>query len=514
MKQSLSRRTVLRGTATIGAVAAIGTQPATADTDAGDIKWVTETSGRIGGSPTVVDDTLYYSVQWDSIRTIDTETGSESTLVDQPSRNGATVVDEVLFNRISSGGTTESITAFDADTGDEYWSFEPEDGSIRSAATVVDGTVFVPNRLPRGPNTPEENEDREGKLYALDAETGDELWEQTVEGTPNDAPAVADGMLHVGTLEGFVYGIDADSGDINWEFEADGIINSLTPVADGIVYAATSDDETVYALDAESGSVVWETEIETDDGLNGNITVGAGHVFVMKDVSILTDDEPEVVAVDAESGAEAWRVDMEGNRGTVTTVDSTVYICHEEGVVQAVNADTGNEEWRLDVDADVDTVRESVVVDGVLFAPFYHITDEEVFLYAIETDESGSSDDARVVNGILNHHGEWDHAGQEIDPETTDDEDDGEEDEPDEGEESEEDEDDDGEDDEPDDGEDDEPDDGEDDEPDEGEEGEEDDGEENENGEESEGSESDDDEEDQEDDEEDSIIDIIIDIFT
>ena len=505
MKQLLSRRTVLQGTATIGAVAAIGTQPAIADTDAGDIKWVTENSGRIGGSPTVVDDTLYYNIQWDSIRTIDTETGSESTLAGQPVTDAATVVDGVLFNRDSSGGATQAITAFDADTGDEFWSFEPEDGSIRSAATVVDGTVFVPNRLPRGPNTPEENEDREGKLYALDAETGDELWEQTVKGTPNDAPAVADGLLHVGTLEGFVYGIDADSGNINWEFEADGIISSLTPVADGIVYAATSDDGMVYALDSESGSVVWETEIETDDGLKGSITVGSGHVFVMKDVSILSDDGSEVVALDAESGAEAWRVDMEGNRGTVTTVGSTAYICHEEGVVQAVSADTGNEKWRLDVDADVDKVRESVVVDGVLFAPFYHITDEEVFVYAIGTDESGSSDDARVVNGILNHHGEWDHAGQEIDPETTDDEDDGEDDEPDEGEE-----------DADDDGEDDEPDEGEDDEPDDGEEGEEDEGEENENedGEESEGSESDDGEEDQEDDEEDSIIDIIIDIFT
>src|SRR5439155_1078123 len=72
----------------------------------------------------------------------------------------------------------------------------------------------------------------------------------------NSSPAVANGMVYVGSADNKVYAISALGGDIHWTHTTDGDVNSSPAVLNGVVYVG-SNDHKVYALRAENGGILW-----------------------------------------------------------------------------------------------------------------------------------------------------------------------------------------------------------------------------------------------------------------
>ena len=96
-----------------------------------------------------------------------------------------------------SGSASGLITAFDTATGTIRWQ-ETVEGTARPLA-VADGVVYVPA-------------DAERRVYALDAQTGDELWRFELDAGIDCCIAVAHGSVFVGTRAGSVYAIGGDGG--------------------------------------------------------------------------------------------------------------------------------------------------------------------------------------------------------------------------------------------------------------------------------------------------------------
>jgi len=67
------------------------------------------------------------------------------------------------------------------------------------------------------------------------------------------SPAVADGLVYVGSADCSVYAVDADTGAKLWSYQTTAAVFSSPAVADGVVYVG-SDDYNVYALDAHTGA--------------------------------------------------------------------------------------------------------------------------------------------------------------------------------------------------------------------------------------------------------------------
>ena len=87
-------------------------------------------------------------------------------------------------------------------------------------------------------------------LQALDAQSGKAKWHSEAIGAANYScsPAVAGGLVCLGGgRDGTLYALDAQTGQAEWQFKTGGPIKSSPAIADGVVYVG-SDDSSLYAL--------------------------------------------------------------------------------------------------------------------------------------------------------------------------------------------------------------------------------------------------------------------------
>ena len=80
--------------------------------------------------------------------------------------------------------------------------FNPEKVFPQVQAIVYDGLVFVGTEM--------------GRIYALNAQTGDQEWVYDVGAPILSSVAVADGRVFFGAMDGAVYALEASSGSLVW----------------------------------------------------------------------------------------------------------------------------------------------------------------------------------------------------------------------------------------------------------------------------------------------------------
>ncbi|MCP4888295.1 MAG: PQQ-like beta-propeller repeat protein, partial [Planctomycetaceae bacterium] len=133
----------------------------------------------------------------------DTESSTAKPTEQAPSPE-RTRVDWPVFrgNPASTGYTPESAP----NTLEVLWQFKVENGAFESTPVIVDGIVFIG--------------DLDNRVFALDLESGNLLWEFTTEIGFYAAPAVQDGRVFIGNMDGFFYCLDAHDGKLIWTFEA------------------------------------------------------------------------------------------------------------------------------------------------------------------------------------------------------------------------------------------------------------------------------------------------------
>ena len=220
------------------------------DADDGAERWRFGTGDIVTNAPTVVDGVVYVGGHDHVVYAIDAEDGSEvwrhTTGLSISSE--ATVVDGTVY----IGSDDATLYALDAADGGVVWRFTDPVAHVISATTYHDGVVFVAtDDVTYGHG----DDPTEAVLYAVDAASGDGLWEFAVEGSGNDwhfhaSPTVADGIVYISNVDGTVYGLDAETGHPVFEFATDDAVWSSPTVVDGVLYVG-SDDGHLYAIDVD-----------------------------------------------------------------------------------------------------------------------------------------------------------------------------------------------------------------------------------------------------------------------
>src|SRR5262249_28427740 len=110
------------------------------------------------------------------------------------------------------------------------------------------------------------HEDRECKLYCLDAQTGKKLWEFTTESHTESSPCVADGRVFFGAGDDGVYCLDAATGEMVWNYR--GLHVDSSPLVLGKrLYAGSGvgdveEATAVFCLNTVDGKEVWRRDTD------------------------------------------------------------------------------------------------------------------------------------------------------------------------------------------------------------------------------------------------------------
>jgi len=215
---------------TVYAVAPTTSDIVALEADNGRERWQRRfPTGDTGGTafrPAVNDDTVYVTGWPSDVAAFDADTGSQ---------RWNESLDETEINRPPTATETgvvvptrHGVTLYE-DSGDVRWTRNFEGNATVGAAAVAGDRVFVT--------------DGDESLYALDLETGDDIWSVAF---PHEAtPAVADGVVYV-TSGAELIAFDAATGERRFTRESEWYF-SPPAVGDGVLYVVDGDQ--VLALE-------------------------------------------------------------------------------------------------------------------------------------------------------------------------------------------------------------------------------------------------------------------------
>jgi len=273
-----------------------------------------------------------------------------------------TAGDKVYVVRNAANDPGGKLYALDRDTGQELWNFPPDalTGDFSSTTpAVANGIVyFGVNR--GGP-----------VVYAVNAATGVRIWSH---GGPIaqiiSSPTVIDGRVYVAFTDGTIRALDAATGQIIWSVTQDQGANSSPAVANGRLYIA-SHNRGLLALDAATGASLWLSHIPGPQW--SSPAVDNGRVFVG------SRDDHKVYAFDAVTGQTLWTATTsDWVHSSPAVANGVVYIGNEAGDLHAFNAATGGLIWRRGL-SHAGIFNGPTVATGVVYAAA-----EDGKLYAVD----------------------------------------------------------------------------------------------------------------------------------
>ncbi|NIR61597.1 MAG: outer membrane protein assembly factor BamB, partial [Gammaproteobacteria bacterium] len=207
------------------------------------------------------------------------------------------------------------VVALDAGSGERLWT------------SPVSSEVLAP---PAGGRDLVAARTVDGKIFALSAGSGERRWRYdggvpvlTLRGT--GAPVIVDGTVVAGFDNGKLVALDAADGRQLWEtavavpggrseLERMVDVDGTPSVVESNVYAAAFQGR-VVAVALESGQILWAREISVHDD-----------VGVAGDVLYVTDDGDNVWALDRRTGASLWKQDKLPRRRVTAPVSFGEYV--------------------------------------------------------------------------------------------------------------------------------------------------------------------------------------------
>lgn len=312
----------------------------------GGVAWRFETGGTVRSSAALSGGVLYVGSSDGVLYAVDADAGTAVWRYDAgaPVASSPAVAGEVVLVG-SRDGVLHGVAKADGrplwrlPTGPDLalpWGREGWDYLLSSPA-VADGRAYWGSG--------------DGHVYAVDPSSGGELWRFRTGGRVRSTPAVADGRVVVGSGDGVVYALDGATGAELWSFETAGVelnaedfgydrrqITASPAIADGVVYVG-SRDASLYALDAGDGRLLWTFD-EPSAWVIASAAVNGDRVFSARSSS------GHIRALDRESGNEAWVVSAGAPVfSSPVLAGSVLHVGQGDGDLAAYDATTGEELW-------------------------------------------------------------------------------------------------------------------------------------------------------------------------
>jgi outer membrane protein assembly factor BamB len=178
----------------------------------------------------------------------------------------------------------------------------------------------------------------DGVLYAVDADTGEQLWSQAGFGQLESTGAITGDTIITAGYNQTVKAMDRTTGDERWSYKTGYGVQGAPLIVEDRVYIAT--DREVYALDVESGQLVWKVTTGTEGAYMG--------APAYEEDVIYTTGGKLLLALDAGSGRELWRTQKDEMFLGLAVADGLVYVGNFDRKLYAFDQSSGEERWSFE----------------------------------------------------------------------------------------------------------------------------------------------------------------------
>lgn len=314
--------------------------------------WTFKTGAAIWSSPSVADNTVYFGSNDGVIYALNARSGKLIWQFKTGNRvMGRPTLDRGHLYVLSDDGYLYKL---DRRSAKEVWKSDTHGGAVArdlpgkkseaydyltSAASVAGGLVYIGSA--------------DKRVYAVDAETGQEKWHFDTQGIVRSTPAAAGGLVYFGSFDHNIYALDARTGALRWKYDTLKEVVSSPLVVEGTVYIGSRCAD-LFALDAATGKIKWKyfywsSWVESSARiLDGVLYIGSS-------------DYQQLFAIDALSGKRRWNLNLNGSVWSsaavtgknvcVGVVGVTDYFIEHHGGFFAVDRATGKVAWHFPMNA-------------------------------------------------------------------------------------------------------------------------------------------------------------------
>jgi outer membrane protein assembly factor BamB len=153
---------------------------------------------------------------------------------------GITLTDSVAYVGLVSG----AVYAVNAETGADLWHFKAE-RDVWGAPLVAANTVYIPSL--------------DHFVYAVDRQTGRLQWKKDMGAAVAGSPSLSGDTLYVSSFANQLVALDAGTGAERWSVDATNWVWSGPAISQGVLYF-TDVSGTVFAVNSESHQIIWSVK--------------------------------------------------------------------------------------------------------------------------------------------------------------------------------------------------------------------------------------------------------------
>ena len=270
----------------------------------------------------------------------------------------------------------------------EQWNFATGK-EIYSSPAVADGVVYVGSD--------------DHNLYAFDAVSGALLWNYTTGRAVRASPAVANDVVYFGSDDNNIYALNAVTGTFLWNYTTENVARSSPAVENGVVYVGGSASK-ISALDAATGALLWNFTRGSPPYTSGYVTSSPA---IANGIVYVGNYDKNIYAFNAATGALLWNFTT-GDYvfSSPAVANGVVYAGSADKNLYALDAATGDLLWNYTTGTAV--LSSPAVENGIVyFGGSYY----DKNLYAVNaatgallwnfTTEGGVYSSPAIANGVV-----------------------------------------------------------------------------------------------------------------
>ena len=240
--------------------------------------------------------------------------------------------------RIYAASQDGKVVALDPESGSQRWKNDLE-LEISAGPAAAEGSVVVVSK--------------DGYVILMDSETGAEVWRSYVAGEALARPIIKDDLIVVQTIDNRLRALSKFDGEQRWSLEqttpALTMRGASSPLLVGSRVVAGFDNGRLLAVNSDTGDVEWDSMMALPTGRSDldRLSDIDGSLAVVGQDLYAAGYQGRIASIAVESGQVLWSREISSHVGVAADWNS-VYTARDNGEVIAVSRRTGTDNWRND----------------------------------------------------------------------------------------------------------------------------------------------------------------------